>query len=143
MGDVHLVRDTADLADVGEEGESRGAAIKRRFDTLGISGREWQTETGIDRKTLARAMDDNPVVRDTTYTAIETALDRIERHNAGMPAGAVVETDPANDLVTVRLEGNFGVKAVVEGPVRDLDALEELVAHLVREMKGDIGGNRP
>jgi hypothetical protein len=135
--DVHPARVKADLGNVSD-GNSRGAAIKRRFDALGISGREWRTETGIDRKTLARAIEDNPSMREKTYTAIETALDHLERHNAGMPDGAIVETDPSSDLVTVRLEGNFGVKAVVEGPVRDLEALEELVSHLVREMKGEV-----
>jgi hypothetical protein len=102
-----------------------------------MSAREFHAETGIDRKTLSRAIEDNAVVRDSTYGAIEAALGKLERHNTGLPEGSVVESDPESDLVTVRLEGNFGVKAVVEGQVRDLEALEEILSHLVREMRGE------
>ena len=33
------------------------------------------------------------------------------------------------------IEGNFGVRAVVKGPVKDMDELQRAVAKLVREMR--------
>lgn len=40
-----------------------------------------------------------------------------------------------DDLVEFTIEGNFGVKAVVKGPIRDIDALQAAVSRLVAGMQ--------
>ena len=112
--------------------DDRGAAIAKRLDDLGISAREFYEVTGIDRKTLGRAIANEERVRPSTYAAIESALTDLEQRAQGVPIG-----DPDDDLVEFTVEGNFGVRAVVKGPIRDMDKLQAAVARLVREMKGD------
>lgn len=114
----------------------RGERIKERLDDLGISDREWYAKTGIDRKTLHRAISGAPGTRASTYLAIETALDELERKVQGKPHRAA-----SDDYVEFTVEGNFGVRAVVRGPVKDMDELQRAVAKLVREMRGDDSGN--
>lgn len=127
--------DRANLAVVTTD---RGAAIRQRFDALGISEREWHARTGIDRKTLIRAMENGPNVRASTYAAIESNLDKLEARVDGRPTVQPVG-DPADDLMEVVVEGNFGVRAVVKGPVRDKDALQEFVRNLIADMNRDSG----
>lgn len=117
-------RDTTDLDVVTE---NRGQEIERRFDALGIADREWYRLTGIDRKTLNRAIA-GAGTRGSTYTAILHELDRLEKRVGGVePSG--------DDYVEFTVEGNFGVRAVVKGPVKDMAALQEAVARLVRDMR--------
>lgn len=124
---MQLLTRSADLATMGDG--DRGAAIQARLDLLGISDREFQRETGINRKTLGRAIANEQSVKDSTYTAIEAELARLEQRVAGAPAG---------ELVTFRLSGNFGVEVTVQGPVSDMEALEAAVERLIRKM-GDEG----
>lgn len=132
MGHVCTGDDGADLPSVTGN-EERGAQIQARLDELGIKDREFYAKTGIDRKTLRRAVAGEERVRDSTYDAINAALDRLEVSNEGI---GEAEVDPTNDdYVEFTVEGNFGVRAVVKGPVRDMDELQKAVAHLVREMR--------
>lgn len=126
---MEVVRDEAHLAAMNDE--SRGAAIQRRLDELGLSDREWHRETGIDRKTLNRAIADEPSVRSSTYGAIESALDKIERRIRGG------DIKPEGDLVTFKLSGNFGVEVTVQGPVANVEELEAAVERLIRKMGDD------
>jgi hypothetical protein len=109
----------------------RGADIGRRVDALGITDREFHAKTGIDRKTLRRAIAGEASVRGSTYGAIEAALDKLER--SVQPARQIVPNEQG--LVTFRLTGNFGVDVTVQGPVSDLDALEASVEKLLRGMR--------
>lgn len=119
-----------------DDGDPRGAEIERRLADLGISDREFYAKTGIDRKTLNRAIKGVPGTRPSTYIAITAALDRLERMVHGEPAER-----PDADYVEFTVEGNFGVRAVVKGPVKDMDELQRAVARLVREMRQE--GNDP
>lgn len=130
---MHAVADAAQSTPVTDE--DRGADIQRRLDRLGISDREFQARTGIDRKTLRRAVDGEEKVRASTYDAIEAGLDKLERLVSGLPAAQARPVgDPADDLIEVRLEGNFGVRAVVKGSAHDPAALKEIIAFVLREM---------
>jgi len=131
---MQAVASTANLPSVTEN--ARGDAIQDRLDALGISDREFQNKTGIDRKTLKRAVEGHASVRPQTYLAIEAGLDRLEQENRGLPAEERPD-DPGADLIEFRLSGNFGVDIVVKGPVRDRSELEDSVARLIREMRGD------
>lgn len=123
----------------GGDPSDRGAAIKSRFDALGISEREWHNTTGIDRKTLNRAIRNEPGTRPSTYDAIESNLARLEGFAAGKPGAVRAIGDPDDDLVEFSVEGNFGVRAVVKGPVRDIEAMREAVAKLIADMNQDRG----
>lgn len=106
-----------------------GALIQRRLDSLGITDREFYAKTGIDRKTLRRAVAGEEGTRPSTYMAINAALDKLEAMVRGP------EPDPAADFVEFTVEGNFGVRAVVKGPVKDMEELQKAVSRLVREMR--------
>lgn len=120
-------------------GESRSEEIRRRFDALGISDREWMTATGIDIKTVHRATDPEHNTRESSYLAIISALQTLEDRAAGRPThkGELPGDDPEKGLVEFRLSGNFGVDVVVKGPIADREALEESVTRLIREMRRD------
>ena len=127
----------ADLP-VVTNGESRSDAIKRRFDALGISDREWMTKTGIDIKTVHRACDPEHNTRESSYLAIESAIQTLEDRAAGRPTSrGQLEGDADQGIVEFRLSGNFGVDVVVKGPIADREALEQSVTRLIREMRND------
>lgn len=129
---------TAHLA--GVTNTERGRRIQERLESLRITDREFHSRSGIDRKTLRRAASGDASVRPNTYRSIEDWLDRLEGEAAGHSVGAEAmggEADPGSDLIEFELSGNFGVKVVVKGPIRDQVALEESVARLLREMRPD------
>lgn len=134
-GRMKVVGNTAQSALVNSD---RGEQIKDRLERLGISDREFYAKTGIDRKTLNRAIAGAAGVRGSTFMAIEAALDKLEAVMRGEP----VAHAPSEDLVEFTIEGNFGVRAVVKGPVKDMDELQRAVARLVREMRGDEGSGQ-
>lgn len=123
----------AESPPVTDDKDDRGAEIQRRLDALGITDREFYSKTGIDRKTLRRAVAGEPGTRNTTYIAIEAALAKLERAVRGEP----VAQFGGEDYVEFTVEGNFGVRAVVRGPVKDMEELQRAVGKLVREMRGD------
>lgn len=114
----------------------RGAAIARRLETLGISTREFQQESRIDRKSLKRAIAGEPTVREATYAGIESHLNKLEAATGVAPIG-----DLKYDLIEVRAtkEGPNGrsYSAVVKGPVADVDLLRRQVALLVNDLIDD------
>jgi hypothetical protein len=126
-------RGIAELGVVAErDDDDRGAEIRRRLDAIGISDREWHARTGIDRKTLNRAIANDERLRVSTRQAIDDWLDRIERENAG-PVD-----NPEDDLIEVEVSDSSGVRrAIVRGPVRDREQLTAMVARLIREMRSD------
>lgn len=117
--------------------ESRGAAIARRYDALGLTDRKWHEETGIAPPTLKRAMADDSRVRAGTYAAIESNLARLEARNAGKPTvtpRGVIE-DEHGGIVRIRLEGVFGAEAaIVEAPADNPDALAAALDIIMRKM---------
>lgn len=119
----------ADLAVVTDD--QRGAEIQSRFKNLGISDRDWYRRTGIDRKTLNRAMEGLASVRPNTYRQIEDWLTKLETEKSGF-AGTPHEDE--SRVVTFRLSGNFGIDVVVSGPVENIDELRQSVEQLIRHM---------
>lgn len=119
------------------DSETRGQAVARRFEALGYSDREWHELTGIARKTLNRAIEDDPNMRESTWTAIEAKLDQLEAVNRGeavameRPRGFV--EDEHGGVVRIRLENVFGAtSAVVEAPADNPDALAAALDILMR-----------
>jgi transcriptional regulator with XRE-family HTH domain len=106
---------------------------------------ELAQEAGISRDTLSDLEAGNKRPQTDTVDKVTAALDRIERE-VGMdvpplPEGARRIGNPADDLVEFTVEGNFGVRAVVKGPIRDLDELQRAVSRLIAGMRAerDIG----
>lgn len=119
---------------------SVGAEIQERRLKLGISVKGLAEKAGVDRGRLAALEAGDASVRATTVGAVKSALDRLE-HELGMDLPMRQIGEPADDLVEFTVEGNFGVRAVVKGPVRDLDALQAAVSRLVRDMQTDEAPN--
>lgn len=89
--------------------------------------------------------------RSQTWTAIESAANwppgtarRVWNGGepATLPEGARSIGVPNDDLVEFTVEGNFGVRAVVKGPIRDMDALQDAVARLISDMQLDESTSR-
>lgn len=118
-------------SDAVSEGFDRGAAIGCRLSELGIGDREFQRGTGIDRKTLRRAISNDPSVRESTYAAIETNLDRLERRLQG----AATTQEGGQGQMTLRLSLSSGVEAVVQGSVDDMDALIEALERIALRLR--------
>jgi hypothetical protein len=116
----------------------RGTEIQRRLDALGISDREFREETGIDRKTLRRAVNAEERVRPSTYAAIESALDKLERE-VGIGAPTPQLSGAGTDLIEFDVSSEGGFHVVVKGPVKDADALRAPVTAFIREMSQELG----
>lgn len=130
--------DAAQSAGVTEH--ARGARIQARLDGLKMSDRQFHDYSGIDRKTLRRAVAGDVSVRPNTYRTIENWLDRLETRAKGfegLPDEAAAEEQPR--LVTYRIKGDFGVEVVVEGPVADRAELEASAMRLMRELRSERG----
>lgn len=105
--------------------ETRGQAIKRRREAIGMSVTELAERAGVDWETVDRAEQDS--ARGTSYVKLEKVLDDLEEEIGGPP-------EHPEHSVEFMLEGNFGVRVRVKGPVDDLPALEASVARLIRQM---------
>lgn len=121
-----------------EERERRGAVIRERFEALDIGDREWHRTTGIDRKTLNRAIRGKSTT--TTYTAIESWLDKFEARAEGRPVAIPTGhiEDEHGGIVRIRLEGVFGAEAaIIEAPADNPDALAAALDLIMRRLPRD------
>ena len=133
------MRALADAPHLAIMGTERGREIGRRFEALEIGDREWHKRTGIDRKTLHRAIEGLPTVRASTYEAIESHLDKLEARLRGVTPPPAEEKKIGEDYVEFTVEGNFGVRAVVRGPVENIAELQKAVDALIRDMRENPG----
>jgi transcriptional regulator with XRE-family HTH domain len=114
--------------------------VKARRLRLGYNITDFAAEAGISRDTLSDLEAGNKRPHPDTLAKVLDALERLEREmgvGAPLPAGARRIGDPADDLVEFSIEGNFGVRAVVKGPIRDLDALQAAVSKLIAGMQAE------
>lgn len=111
-----------------------GRDIERRRVRLGLSVSAMAHEAKVDRSRVSAIEAGDTSVRDSTIGAVVSALERLETE-MGMDGPTRTIGDPADDLVEFIIEGNFGVRAVVKGPVRDLDALQEAASKLMRSLR--------
>lgn len=118
-----------------------GRRIKERRTRLGMHVIDLAERAGIDRGRLAEIEKGKAAnTRDTTIARIERALDALEHEmsiDVDLPPGVRRVGDPAEGIVEFTVEGNFGVRAVVKGPISDLDQLQEAVAKLIAGMKSE------
>jgi len=104
--------------------EARGFAIKRRREALGMKVNELEARSGVERTTISRAEknESTPV----TYAKLEQAL-ALAEEEMGMDA-------PGMGQVEFVVEGHFGVRVRVKGPVADLAEIERSVERLIQKM---------
>lgn len=114
--------------------DDAGSQIRQRRENLGVSVTDLAVRAGLDRGVVYR-VEAGRSVRPTSVRVIERALDELEREH-GMDVPSVVRTvgDPDDGMVEFTVEGHFGVRAVVKGPIRDIDKLQEAVARLMAGM---------
>lgn len=115
--------------------DDSGARIAQRREDLGMSVKSLAERAGIDRGVLTR-IEKGQGARTTSVRLVERALDELE-HEMGIDVPSVVAQpvgDPEGGLVEFTVEGHFGVKAVVKGPIRDIDKLQEAVGRLIAGM---------
>lgn len=103
--------------DVRVRDETRGQALKRRRLALGYTSlRRFADKVGIGRDTISDAEADAPKVRDSTYDALEAALERLEREFGMSDPDLITSTVELPDHVRVTFSGTdpAGVAEAVE-----------------------------
>lgn len=113
---------------VVDENAGRGARVKARREKLGMKVKPLADAAGVDRGRLGLFEEGAVEPTDTWIRRVEGALDRLE-HEMWLD-------DDTDDLVEFTIEGNFGVRAAVKGPIRDIDKLREAAAQFARELRG-------
>jgi transcriptional regulator with XRE-family HTH domain len=121
---------------VGGMSGDEGARIRERRTRIGISVKALAERADVDRGRLS-AIEDGAPARDSTVGKIHRVLGELE-HEMGLdvplPPGVSRIGDPGQGLVEFVVEGNFGVRAVVKGPVSDIEALQKAAAELIAGM---------
>jgi transcriptional regulator with XRE-family HTH domain len=117
-----------------------GLDVERRRVRLGLSISALANEAKVDRSRISAIEAGDPSVRESTIGAVRSALARLE-HEMGMDELARPIGNQADGLVEFVIEGNFGVRAVVKGPVSNLDALSAAAGKLVRDLREAAPGD--
>ena len=109
------------------DSSARGAAIKAQRDAAGATQLQVARETGLSRQTIARAEEGH--ASESTYRTLENFF----KHEISGPS----VSQPANGggLIEFELEGDFGVRAVVRGPIADAEAVERAAARFVERIR--------
>lgn len=106
--------------------EARGQAIKERRLRLGFkSVRAFAEASGVSRDAVTAA--EEGTASTGTYDRLEAWLDAFDEETGND------EPEPAGK-VRFSVKGNFGVAMTVEGPVENLEELEEVVARMIERM---------
>jgi DNA-binding XRE family transcriptional regulator len=120
----------AESADVSDEGDR----IRERRNRLGASKQGLARLAGVDRGTLANIEAGGHYSRDS-YKAVSDALSQLEEETGvGAPPPAAL-TNGNGGLIEFELEGDFGVRAVVRGPIADAEAVERAAARFVERIR--------
>jgi transcriptional regulator with XRE-family HTH domain len=125
---VREVHERGDFAVV--TAETRGEAIRQRRMAFGLrSVREFAERTGLARETVTRA--EHGEASEGTYQRLEAWLDAFEHEiGADEPAAPV-----SIEQIEFTVEGDFGVKVTVKGPINDRAQLEESVTRIIRSIR--------
>lgn len=115
--------------------DDSGAEIRARRKRLGMTIGALAERAQVHRDTLSAIERGGSDPQTSTAGRIERALDELE-HEMGMDLPSVVGVvgDPDEGLVEFTVEGHFGVRAVVKGPIKDIDKLQEAVGKLIAGM---------
>lgn len=122
----------AKLSAVNDES---GAQVRARRKRLGMGIGELADRANVNRDTLSAWERGETDPHTSTAGKVGRALDELE-HEMGIDLPSVVGVvgDPEEGFVEFTVEGHFGVRAVVKGPIRDIDKLQEAVSRLIAGM---------
>jgi DNA-binding XRE family transcriptional regulator len=115
--------------------EDNGSVTARR-EKLGLSKAKLAALADVDRETLAKIEAGQPVTQ-TKAQQVEDALRTREfEYGMGAPAATVA---PANgngaETVEFTIEGDFGVRVTVKGPITDHEILRADVTEIIRSIR--------
>lgn len=121
--------------------------VKPRRQRIGFNIKGLAQEAGVSRDTLSDLEAGLKKPHPDTVSKVLAALDRLEKDvgldEGSLPPGAEPFGAPTLGLVEFTVEGNFGVKAVVKGPVSDIEALQKAAAELIASMNRPEGDEDP
>lgn len=119
------------------ESDHERARVRARRERVGMSIGDLAEAAEVSRDTLSDLELGKKGYRNTTLGKVVATLERIERETGldELPEDARRIGDPDSDLIEIRVEGNFGVRVVVKGPVRNLDALQETASKAIADMQ--------
>lgn len=112
--------------------------VRERRERLGMNVTDLAREAGISRDTLGDFEAGTKGFHAATLGKVMRALDAAELEAFGAsgqdvpaptPGGATYET------IEFVVEGDFGVKVTVKGPIRDRGELEQSVANIIRSIR--------
>jgi transcriptional regulator with XRE-family HTH domain len=113
--------------------ESRGQALKKRRLSLGIKSiSQLHRESGLSREAITAAEEGHGST--ASYERLEAWFDRFE-HETGSEAAEAAEHAENHGIVEFTVDGDFGVKVVVRGPIQDVEALERSVGRIVASIR--------
>ena len=116
----------------------RGREIAERMEALGLSDRRMAVLANVDRSSVEKARTGQSK-QDRIYRQVEQALEDEEtRRLGGATTPAASEEDvEVSQFIEVNLSGNFGITAIVKGPVDRPEELERMLSAILKQMKGD------
>lgn len=125
---MHVAQKMEEFSTVNEI--ERGREIARRRLALGIKSlREFRAATGVSRNAITAA--EEGTASAGTYQRLEAWLDKYE-FETGADAPDAPESVEQIEFV---VEGDFGVKVTVRGPITDREQLRADVAEIVRSIR--------
>jgi DNA-binding XRE family transcriptional regulator len=121
--------------------ETEGNKVRERRTALGMSQEELAKEAkarghGVNRDTVG-AIEKGLGYRAASLTKINKTLDELEEE-AGMHAPPL----PQTDTIEFQVSGDFGVKVVVSGPIKDADTLRRQASLLIQDMRSRPSGDQ-
>jgi transcriptional regulator with XRE-family HTH domain len=120
----------AQSADVNDEGNR----IRDRRQRLGVPKLELARLADVDRGTLAN-IESGGHYRREKFKQVDDALSRLEEEmGADVPPSPLLNGG-GSGLIEFELEGDFGVRAVVRGPIADAEAVERAAARFVERIR--------
>lgn len=116
----------------GEE----AARVAERRERLGLSRSKLAALAGVDRETLAK-VEGGQEVTAAKLRQILAVLDERERDYGLGPETQPAEQATSLETIEFVVEGDFGVKVTVRGPITNREDLQAAAAEIIRSIRGD------
>lgn len=117
-------------------GKVTGEEIRRRREAAGLDIAELAREAEVSRTTL-HSIEAGGGARGSSYGKVLRALEAAEAENGGVQV--VPSETPDVEMIEFQVEGDFGVKVVVRGPISSHETLRADVAEIIRSIRKGSG----
>lgn len=124
--------------------ETAGQRIKRLREERRWSQSNLAEQLGVSSKTISNWERDQHIPR-ASLGALERLFEQPLDQSGEppeLPEGARYLGDPADDMIELSVEGVAGVRAVVKGPIRNMDAMQQALAKLVAGIQTEESNTR-